>query len=252
MVIAESSPDDRVLTEEGKNSIGKKHLNDRKPMGKMEQSAREGFELGSALRQGIFMTVVGKIIRPWKRDAKEGGAAPGSPRPRDGNPVPFFRSGYQATPHDGAQTPHSVPVTPPLTTTISNLSSPDTPDTTGRQTPSTPVTPLQSAPHISPTDSIRRKPVPAPSYDNLRGSSEGRASTARNPLEKATVTIVPELLGGKAPSTPDSRPRTRVDLPGRRKATGWRRVVRVGRPWWVEGVWCCVSLLCIVSEFSHL
>lgn len=201
--------------------------------------------------------VSGNTRESGEKDAREDDATSDTPCSRADTLIPFSNSfesrqtlcQRQNSPDGRAQTPCSIPGTPPLTTTMSSPSSPKTPDTAGIQTPSTPRTPIQSAPRVSHTDSIRRKPVPTSSRDNLGEGSEGQAPAARNPLEKATVSIVPELLREKAASMPDSRPRTRVNLPRKRKRTGWGRVKRVGRLWWVEGVWCCVALLCIVGEF---
>ena len=180
--------------------------------------------------------------------------APNARRPA--TPIPFSRSsdGTETPVSRGRvspeepQTPRAPRTPPPLTTRSLGKVSEDglkTPsDLSGHWTPSTPKTPG----HASSADSIRRKPVPAPSQDNLRDRSEGRASTLRNPLEKTTVTIMPERLGEKAPSTPDSTPRTHISLPGKKKrGVKWRRV---GRQWWVEGAWCSASLLCIISEFN--
>lgn len=192
-------------------------------------------------------------------DEEEPKLADGSSRRphRPATPIPFSRTS------DGTQTPVSQgrispeePVTPPpppraprtppalITRSLPKASEDGlkTPsDISGIWTPSTPRTPG----NISSADSIRRKPVPAPSHDNLREGSE-RASTLRNPLEKTTVTIMPDKLGEKAPSTPDSVPRTHISLPGRRKkAVAWKRTAKL---WWVEGAWCGASLLCIVSK----
>lgn len=178
------------------------------------------------------------------------GAAPTARRPA--TPIPFSRtsdgtrtpvSQGRITPEDLQETPRGPRTPPPLTTRSLGRPSNDglkTPsDMSGRWTPSTPKTPG----HASSADSIRRKPVPAPSSDNLR---ERSASTLKNPLEKTTVTIMPDRLGEKAPGTPDSTPRTHISLPGsKKKGFGWRRV---GRLWWVEGAWCSASLLCIISE----
>lgn len=163
------------------------------------------------------------------------------PRNRPATPIPFSHSS-DGTQTPVSQTPHTLPRTPPPLSTRSlpkasedGLKTPS--DMSGIWTPSSPRTPI----NVSSADSIRRKPVPAPSRDNLREGSV----TPRNPLEKTTVTIMPERLGEKAPSTPDSTPRTHVSLPGKKKGVGW---VRIGRLWWVEGAWCSGSLLCIISE----
>lgn len=252
-----ASSDDKQPRNKGRESV-EEALSDKKVIegtnGSTEKRGR-GDSPG-----GTFTPAPGTASKPKDREAREDSAAPNAPSSRAEtliSPSRSFESRQtlcqgQTPPDDGAQTPCSTSGTPPPMPTMSNPSSLKTPDTAGRQTPSTPRTTPQAAPHISHTESIRRKPVPASSRDKPGEGSDGRASAARNPLEKATVTIVPELLGGKAPLTPDPRPRTRVSLPGRRRRTGWGRVVRVGRLWWVEGVWCCVSLLCIASEFTHL
>ncbi|SPO02105.1 uncharacterized protein DNG_04778 [Cephalotrichum gorgonifer] len=193
---------------------------------------------------------------------------PITPLSRTGTPIPFSRSsdGRQTplsqgrvSPEDRAQTPHSMTTAtppPPLSTRSFGKISEDGRKTPSDWTPSTPKTPIQGVSHISSQDSIRRKPVPAPSQDNLRDrttSESGRLSALRNPLEKTTYTILPEQLMEKAPSTPDSTPRTHISLPGRAKETGSKAdYKKLARLWWAEAVWLSVCLLSVIIIFAVL